>query len=530
MNANGSANTSNIIPVSTISSEARSLAIQDDGKLILTGFAATASSANDITIARLNTNLNIDNSFGMNGVMSITSHTQNDYAYSSVIQPDGTIAVAGSVTSSGISNYALAFFKDEAVGYTASTKVVPGSHPKQFLSLLQQDDGKLLASGYASDGIMNNIGFARFSSTGVLRPMADGTGLVQTDLGGNGDVARKVIVQPDGKVLAVGQAINGVFGLARYNVDGSLDTSFSSNGRLEDNVSPGTDQINGVAKPDMAAQTPPSMSERDIFTTARAFTDPAVRAAFLADVCARDIAQRDRILRLLDADASTECMLDVPVAQRPDSTTPLFEQEELEKTELFTYLSPSARPDAIGRIGHYEVLEVLGRGGFGVVFRAVDAVLIRAVAIKVLSPELAVTSAARKRFLREAQAYAQVQHENIVQVFGVEEEPVVHLVMEYIPGETLQQRLNRTGPLDANEALKIGQQIAEGLAAAHATRLIHRDIKPSNVLLLRGPCGYEAFFERGTDWAVGPFVSGFLSAIAESGLVHSIGKRKRYVG
>src|SRR5262249_39025052 len=106
--------------------------------------------------------------------------------------------------------------------------------------------------------------------------------------------------------------------------------------------------------------------------------------------------------------------------------------------------------------------------------------------VKVLAPELAVTSPARKRFLREARAYAAVRHENVVQVYAVEEQPLPHLVMEFIPGQTLQQLLDATGPLEGPEIVRIGRQIGEGLAAAHAGGLIHRDIKPANILLDRG--------------------------------------------
>jgi serine/threonine protein kinase len=134
----------------------------------------------------------------------------------------------------------------------------------------------------------------------------------------------------------------------------------------------------------------------------------------------------------------------------------------------------------------YEVLQILGRGGFGIVFRAFDEMLQRVVALKVMAPQLAATSPARKRFLREARSSAQVRHENVVQVYEVAEQPLPYLAMEFIPGETLQQKLDRTGPLDVPEVLRIGRQIAEGLTAAHATDLIHRDIKPGNVLLEGG--------------------------------------------
>ena len=88
--------------------------------------------------------------------------------------------------------------------------------------------------------------------------------------------------------------------------------------------------------------------------------------------------------------------------------------------------------------------------------------------------------------MREARSSAQVRHENVVQVYEVGEQPLPYIAMEFIPGETLQQRLDRTGPLDVAEVVRIGRQIAEGLAAAHATDLIHRDIKPGNILLEGG--------------------------------------------
>src|SRR5262249_18004291 len=122
---------------------------------------------------------------------------------------------------------------------------------------------------------------------------------------------------------------------------------------------------------------------------------------------------------------------------------------------------------------------------------AFDDTLQRVVAIKVLSPQLATTSPARKRFLREARAAGRVRHENVVQIYAVEEQPLPYLVMEYIPGQSLQQRLDQTGPLDVPDVLHLGGQIARGLAAAHEQGLIHRDIKPGNILL-EGSVGQKA--------------------------------------
>ena len=171
-----------------------------------------------------------------------------------------------------------------------------------------------------------------------------------------------------------------------------------------------------------------------------------------------------------------------PGAPTPDRRCTARPDDEI----LLGFLALATRPDSLGRIGHYEVLQVLGMGGFGIVFRAFDDLLQRVVAVKVMAPQLAATSPARKRFLREARTSAQVRHENVAQVYEVAEQPLPYLAMEFIPGESLQQKLDRNGPPEVFEVVRIGGQIAEGLAAAHATDLIHRDIKPGNVLLESG--------------------------------------------
>jgi len=208
----------------------------------------------------------------------------------------------------------------------------------------------------------------------------------------------------------------------------------------------------------------------------------AQRADFLESACAGDTELRRQVKKLLDAHPLVGDFLKNPAVEQLVAA-PESPQSSDDEDNGLDFLAPSTSPDALGRLGHYEVLEVLGRGGFGIVFRAFDDALQRVVAAKVLAPQMAATSPARKRFLREARASAQLRHENVVQVHAVEEKPLPYLVMEFIPGETLQQRLDRTGPLEVPDILRIGRQIAEGLAAAHATDLIHRDIKPANILL-----------------------------------------------
>ncbi|MBC7818973.1 MAG: serine/threonine protein kinase, partial [Planctomycetaceae bacterium] len=141
----------------------------------------------------------------------------------------------------------------------------------------------------------------------------------------------------------------------------------------------------------------------------------------------------------------------------------------------------------MGRLAHYEVLEEVGSGGMGIVLKAIDTSLRRVVAIKVMAPHLAANAAARRRFVREAQAAAAVAHEHVVAIHAVadQHEPP-YLAMQFIEGKTLQERLDKVGPLSVREVLRIGMQTAAGLAAAHAQGLVHRDIKPANILLENG--------------------------------------------
>src|SRR5262249_60102577 len=145
------------------------------------------------------------------------------------------------------------------------------------------------------------------------------------------------------------------------------------------------------------------------------------------------------------------------------------------------FLQPSERPGVLGTFGAYEVHGLIGGGGMGVVLKAFDPRLRRAVAIKVLAPALAGSATARRRFTREAQAAAAVRHDHVVAVHEVSEaEGLPYLVMQYIAGESLQQRLDRAGPLPVEETVRIGMQAAAGLAVGPAEGLIHRDRQPPN--------------------------------------------------
>jgi len=135
-------------------------------------------------------------------------------------------------------------------------------------------------------------------------------------------------------------------------------------------------------------------------------------------------------------------------------------------------------------IGDYRLLALLGQGGMGAVYRAEDIRLKRYVALKVMRPEIAANPASKDRFLREARAMAALRHDNIVGIYQVgEEDGVPFLAMELLEGMSLQDCLDSGLPLDWNDVLRIGRDIARGLAAAHSKGMIHRDIKPGNIWL-----------------------------------------------
>ncbi len=149
-----------------------------------------------------------------------------------------------------------------------------------------------------------------------------------------------------------------------------------------------------------------------------------------------------------------------------------------------SFLTPPLEEGELGWLAHYRVLEVLGQGGMGVVFRAEDSHLRRPVALKVILPEFAANSVARERFLREARAGAALKSDHIVTIYQVgQDHDVPFMAMELLEGLTLDQRLSRGELPPLSEALRIGREITEGLAAAHECGLIHRDIKPANVWL-----------------------------------------------
>jgi serine/threonine protein kinase len=149
----------------------------------------------------------------------------------------------------------------------------------------------------------------------------------------------------------------------------------------------------------------------------------------------------------------------------------------------------------IGRvIGQYQITAKLGEGGMGVVYRATDLALRRDVALKFIRDQIGAEADAHARFMAEARAAAALNHPSICTVYQVleaesDDRPpgrVPVLAMELVPGETLATRLEHSGPLAIDDAIRVGVEVAEGLAEAHSHGVIHRDLKPHNVMTAGG--------------------------------------------
>ena len=212
--------------------------------------------------------------------------------------------------------------------------------------------------------------------------------------------------------------------------------------------------------------------------------DPVERAGYLDEACAGNEALRHRVDALLAALPQVGQFLERPIVEA-ECVAALGDGENAAAD--LSFLAPPSEPGSLGRLDHYEILEVVGCGGMGIVLRARDTKLLRVVAVKVLAAPLAASGTARQRFAREARAAAAVRDEHVIDIHAVRDDsPVPYLVMEFIDGCTLEGLLRCSGSLEVKEVLRIGIQVASGLAAAHRLGLVHRDVKPANILLENG--------------------------------------------
>ncbi len=146
-------------------------------------------------------------------------------------------------------------------------------------------------------------------------------------------------------------------------------------------------------------------------------------------------------------------------------------------------------------IAGHRLERLVGRGGMGVVYEAVDESLDRTVALKLIAPELAAEPGFRERFITESRIAASLDHPNVVPIFRAgEEDEVLFLAMRFVSGDDLRTLVGRDGPLEPGRAAAVVGQVADALAAAHARGLVHRDVKPANVLLTSDDHAYLTDF------------------------------------
>jgi eukaryotic-like serine/threonine-protein kinase len=195
------------------------------------------------------------------------------------------------------------------------------------------------------------------------------------------------------------------------------------------------------------------------------------REKFLAEACGGDEALRREIESLMARPAEGQDFLEAPVLE---VAARVLARDKLNATPT----------DLTGRtIAHYRVLEKIGEGGMGVVYRARDLNLRRFVALKVLPPEHVADPDRKRRFVQEARATSALNNPNIVTIHDIAREGGIDfIVMEYVEGKTLDQRIGRRG-LRLNDALKCAVQIADALAKAHTAGIVHRDLKPTNIMV-----------------------------------------------
>jgi serine/threonine protein kinase len=159
-----------------------------------------------------------------------------------------------------------------------------------------------------------------------------------------------------------------------------------------------------------------------------------------------------------------------PATPSPDGQTLIAAFENLARGTLFA--------------GRYEIIEELGKGGMGSVYKAFDQKLQEVVAIKIIKPEIGFNVSAIERFKNELKNARKIAHRNVCRLYDLGEAGLVHfLTMEYVEGEDLKKFIRRAGPIGAGRAVAIARQVAEGLAEAHRVGVIHRDLKPQNIMI-----------------------------------------------
>jgi uncharacterized delta-60 repeat protein len=243
-----------ITPIGSGDDFACGLALQPDGKLVATGPSNNGSNY-DFALARYNPDGSLDPTFGSGGKVTTAIGPGNDRACALALHPDGKLVAAGHSANGSQTVFALARYHpdgslDTTFNGTGKVTTAIGSGPDEAHALALQPDGKLLAAGNSHNGTRFVFALARYKTDGSLDTGFNGTGKVTTAIGLGDERARALALQPDGRFVAAGFGWNGskyVFALARYKSNGTLDASFNGTGKVTTAIGSGTDAAYALA-------------------------------------------------------------------------------------------------------------------------------------------------------------------------------------------------------------------------------------------------------------------------------------------
>lgn len=235
---------------------AQAIALQPDGKIVAAGFAtAVRGGLEDFGLARYLTNGALDMTFGTGGKVMTAVSSSDESAQALALQPDGKIVAVGYARFGGQQDFALVrYLTNGLLDMTfnadgmVTTSLSP-THDRASAAVLQPD-GRIVAAGFASTSSTADFALARYTAAGALDPTFDGDGQVTTDFGSKDDSAADVELQPDGKIVVVGNSIMGLrrdFAIARYDPNGMLDATFDTDGKVTTNFGLGDDSASALA-------------------------------------------------------------------------------------------------------------------------------------------------------------------------------------------------------------------------------------------------------------------------------------------
>jgi uncharacterized delta-60 repeat protein len=241
-----------------IDSRAEAVVVQTDGKIIAAGFSSSGGN-NDFALARYNPDGQLDTSFGTAGIVTTSVRASSEIT-SVALQSDGKIVAAGwSYDNSFVNNFGLARYNpdgqlDTSFGTAGIVTTSMGAQSSGAEEIKIQSDGKIVVAGYSETASITSFALARYNPDGSLDSSFGTGGKTTTSVEGNNDYANSLVIQSDGKIIAAGYSLNQTgtrndndFALVRYNTNGSLDTSFGTGGKVTTAIGSGYDNINTIA-------------------------------------------------------------------------------------------------------------------------------------------------------------------------------------------------------------------------------------------------------------------------------------------